>query len=122
MRVAFCRCLARVASSSAECLAESRSKVSRASICSRKSAACFASQHQPLAVPPAVFQYRLGNRSALDWVIGQYRVTEDGRSGVVSDPNREEDSPCIVRLFQQVVHVSVETTKIVDGLPAEFTA
>ena len=41
-------------------------------------------------IPPAVFDYRLGNRSALDWVIDQYRVTEDARSGIVSDPNREE--------------------------------
>jgi predicted helicase len=37
-------------------------------------------------IPPAVFNYRLGNRSALDWVIDQYRVTEDARSGIVSDP------------------------------------
>ena len=42
-------------------------------------------------IPPEVFEYRLGNRSALDWVIDQYRVTEDARSGIVSDPNREDD-------------------------------
>jgi len=39
-------------------------------------------------ITPEVFQYRLGNRSALDWVIDQYRVTEDERSGIRSDPNR----------------------------------
>ena len=71
-------------------------------------------------IPPAVFNYRLGNRSALDWVIDQYRVTEDTRSGIVSDPNREDDPQYIVRLGQQVVQVSVETVKIVEGLPAEF--
>ena len=61
---------------------------------------------------------RLGNRSALDWVIDQYRVTEDARSGIVSDPNREDDPQYIVRLVCQVVQVSVETVKIVAGLPA----
>jgi predicted helicase len=73
-------------------------------------------------IPPAVFNYRLGNRSALDWVIDQYRVTEDVRSGIVSDPNREDDPEYIVRLVQQVVQVSVETVKIVEGLPAEFAS
>jgi len=73
-------------------------------------------------IPPKVFDYRLGNRSALDWVIDQYRVTEDTRSGIVSDPNREDDEQYIVRLVCQVVQVSVETVKIVEGLPAEFAA
>ena len=72
------------------------------------------------SIPPAVFNYRLGNRSALDWVIDQYRVTEDTRSGIVSDPNREDDPQYIVRLVQQVVQVSMETVKIVAGLPEEF--
>jgi predicted helicase len=63
---------------------------------------------------------RLGNRSALDWVIDQYRVTEDARSGIKSDPNRDGDPPYIVRLVGQVVQVSLETVKIVDGLPMEF--
>ena len=67
-----------------------------------------------------MFEYRLGNRSALDWVIDQYRVTEDSRSGIVSDPNREDDPQYIVRLVGQVVHVSLETVKIVAGLPEEF--
>jgi hypothetical protein len=49
-------------------------------------------------MPPAVFDYRLGNRSALDWIIDQYRVTEDPRSGIRSDPNRADDPEYIVRL------------------------
>jgi len=42
-------------------------------------------------IPPETFEYRLGNRSALEWVVDQYRVTEDERSGIKSDPNREDD-------------------------------
>lgn len=41
------------------------------------------------ALPAECFQYRLGNRPALEWVIDQYRVTEDARSGIKSDPNRD---------------------------------
>jgi len=72
-------------------------------------------------VPPEVFDYRLGNRSALDWVIDQYRVTEDARSGIRSDLNRADDPEYIVRLIGQVVKVSAETVKIVNGLPKEFS-
>lgn len=38
-------------------------------------------------IPPAAFDYRLGNRSALEWVIDQYRVSTDPRSGITNDPN-----------------------------------
>ena len=67
-----------------------------------------------------VFPYRLGNRSALDWVIDQYRVKTDKRSGITSDPNNPDDEEYIVRLVGQVVRVSVETVKIVNNLPKEF--
>jgi predicted helicase len=72
-------------------------------------------------IPLEVFGYRLGNRSALEWVIDQYRVTEDARSGIRSDPNRPEDAEYIVRLVGQVVRVSVETVKLVAGLPEAYT-
>jgi predicted helicase len=72
------------------------------------------------AIPPETFEYRLGNRSALDWVIDQYQVSEDKKSGIRSDPNRADDPEYIVRLVGQVVRVSVETVKIVKGLPKEF--
>jgi predicted helicase len=71
-------------------------------------------------IPPETSEYRLGNRSALEWVIDQYQVSQDKRSGIKSDPNREDDEQYIVRLVGQVVRVSVETVKIVKGLPDAF--
>jgi predicted helicase len=73
-------------------------------------------------IPPKVFEYRLGNRSALDWVIDQYRVKPDKRSGITSDPNNPDDEEYIVRLVGQVVRVSVETVKIVNSLPVDYGA
>ncbi len=69
-------------------------------------------------IPSEVFNYRLGNRSALEWIIDQYRVQTDKRSGIVNDPNRAEDPEYIVRLIGKVISVSLETVKIVEGLPA----
>ena len=69
-------------------------------------------------IPPKSFDYRLGTRSALEWVIDQYRVKTDKRSGIVNDPNRPDDPQYIVQLIGKVITVSLETVDIVDGLPA----
>jgi predicted helicase len=69
-------------------------------------------------IPPETFEYRLGNRSALEWVIYQYQVSTDKRSGVTNDPNRPDDPEYIVRLLGQVITVSLETVKVVKALPA----
>ena len=72
-------------------------------------------------IPQECFQYQLGNRSALDWVIDQYRVSENKRSGIVSDPNNLDDEEYIVRLVGRVVTVSVETVKLVNELAKTVT-
>ena len=69
-------------------------------------------------IPPKVFDYRLGTRSALEWVIDQYRVKTDKRSGIVNDPNRADDPQYIVKLIGKVITVSLETVDIVSKLPA----
>ena len=75
-------------------------------------------------IPPAAFDYRLGNRSALEWVIDQYQVSTDKRSGITNDPNRTAtpDDPhaerYILRLIGQVITVSLETQQIIAGLPS----
>jgi len=73
------------------------------------------------SIPQTCFAYRLGNRSALEWVIDQYQVTTDKRSGIASDPNRLDDEEYIVRLVARVVTVSVETVKLVNELAQAVT-
>lgn len=68
-------------------------------------------------IPPKAFDYRLGTRSALEWIVNQYCVKTDKRSGIINDPNREDDPQYIVRLIRQVITVSLETVHIVEGLP-----
>ena len=68
-------------------------------------------------IPPEVFSYRLGQYSALEWVVKQYRVKTDARSGIVNDPNDAANPRYIVGLIGSVITVSLETCKIVEGLP-----
>ena len=70
-------------------------------------------------IPLETSDYRLGNRSALEWVIDQYQVSTDKRSGITNDPNRADDREYILRLIGQVITVSLETVQIVKSL-SEF--
>lgn len=73
-------------------------------------------------VPPETFEYKLGNRSALEWIIEQYQVTTDPRSGITNDPNSTDDPNYIVRLVGQIIDVSLNTVhrvKQISQLPLE---
>ena len=67
-------------------------------------------------IPQECFEYRLGNRSALEWVLDQYQVVKDKQGTVISDPNRMDDEEYILRLVKQVVAVSVQTVRLVNEL------
>ena len=77
-------------------------------------------------IPERAFAYRLGNRSALEWVIDQYRVKTDKRSGITHDPNGySDDEKYIVHLIERVIAVSLKTVDIVEHvaeLPFRETA
>ena len=45
------------------------------------------------------------------------QVSTDKRSGITNDPNRPNDPQYILRLIGQVITVSLETVKIIKGLP-----
>ncbi|MCY3866084.1 MAG: helicase [Chloroflexi bacterium] len=68
-------------------------------------------------IPERAFAYRLGNRSALDWIVDQYRVKTDKRSGITHDPNGYSDDPqYILKLIERVIAVSLRTVDIVEEL------
>ena len=69
-------------------------------------------------IPAGVYDYKLGTRSALEWIVDQYRVKVDRRSGIKNDPNRAEDPRYIVDLIGRVINVSLKTVEIVKSLPA----
>ena len=72
-------------------------------------------------IPAETFAYQLGTRSALEWVLDQYRVKVDkNRSGIVNDANDVARPRYIVELIGSVITVSLETLKILAGLPELF--
>ena len=78
-------------------------------------------------IPASAHTYQVNGRSPLEWFIDRYRITQDQESGIVNDPNGWFDDPReLVAAIRRIVHVSVETARIVTGLPepmrAEFPA
>ncbi|MER6936516.1 type ISP restriction/modification enzyme [Nocardioides sp. NPDC127514] len=72
-------------------------------------------------IPEEAYRYMLGSRSAIEWIIDRYWIKTDKASGIVNNPNdwsREVGDPrYILDLLARIVTVSLETMKIVDGLP-----
>ena len=72
-------------------------------------------------IPDEAHRYRLGSRTALEWLIDRYQVKIDKASDIVNDPNDwcdEHDYPrYIVDLIKRVTTVSAETVRVVEGLP-----
>jgi predicted helicase len=62
-------------------------------------------------IPAKAMAYRLGDRSALDWMIDRHCRANAGEP---NDPER------IVRLVGQAVRACVETTAIISALPQKF--
>ena len=71
-------------------------------------------------IPPEAWDYKLGNRSALEWVLDQYKEKK------VSDPTIAERFDTykfadykaeVIDLLKRVCTVSVETMKIVNAMP-----
>lgn len=72
-------------------------------------------------IPAKAHEYRLGSRSALDWLIDRYQFKTDRASGIINDPNDwadEHDAPrYILDLVKRITTVSVRTVDIVAALP-----
>ena len=70
-------------------------------------------------IPPAAHRYEVNGRTPLDWLIDRYHVAQDKQSGIVNDPNDWFATPtALLATIERIVHMSVETARIVDGLPA----
>lgn len=79
------------------------------------------SETQLTGVPPEAWTYRLGNRSALEWILDQYkeRAPKDPTIRAKFNTYRFADhKEIVIDLLRRVTRVSVETMKIVEAMKA----
>ena len=73
-------------------------------------------------IPQAAHQYVVNGRTPLEWFIDRYRIKRDKESGILNDPNGWfEDPRDLVTAIERIVYVSVESTRIIEGLPSQIT-
>jgi predicted helicase len=72
-------------------------------------------------IPAEAYDYVVNGKSAIEWVMERYQISVHKESGIKNDPNDWSDEVgnprYILDLLLSVIRVSVETVKIVKGLP-----
>jgi predicted helicase len=70
-------------------------------------------------IPQEAYEYIVNGKSAIEWIMERYAVTVDNDSRIRNDPNEWSDDPrYVVDLLKRIVRVSVESVKVIKGLPA----
>lgn len=72
-------------------------------------------------IPAKAYEYIVNGKSAIEWIMERYAVSQDSKSLIINDPNewsREHKNPTyIYDLLLSVINLSVQTVDIVNSLP-----
>ena len=72
-------------------------------------------------IPFKAYEYIVNGKSAIEWIMERYAVTQDSKSLIVNDPNdwsKEHNKPrYILDLLLSVVNLSVQSIEIINSLP-----
>ena len=72
-------------------------------------------------IPAKAYEYVVNGKSAIEWIMERYAITQDSKSLIINDPNawsREHNNPSyIYDLLLSVINLSVQTVDIVNSLP-----
>ena len=69
-------------------------------------------------IPEKAYEYIVNGRSAIEWIMDQYQVKTDKKSGITDDPNDFSDDPkYIFNLLLSIINVSVQTVDLINQLP-----
>lgn len=69
-------------------------------------------------IPEKAYEYVVNGKSAIEWIMDQYQVKTDKKSGITDDPNDYSDDPkYIFNLLLRIINVSVQTVDLINQLP-----
>lgn len=70
-------------------------------------------------IPEKAYEYVVNGRSAIEWIMDQYQVKVDKKSGIIDDPNDFSDDPkYIFNLLLRIINVSLQTIDLINHLPS----
>ena len=70
-------------------------------------------------IPPLAWEYKLGNRSALEWILDQYKEKKPKDKTIAEKFNNyrfADYKEKVIDLLMKVTTVSIETVKIVNEM------
>ena len=71
-----------------------------------------------LNIPEKAYQYMVNGRSAIEWIMDQYQIKTDKKSGITDDPNDySNDEKYIFNLLLRIINVSMQTVDLINSLP-----
>ena len=72
-------------------------------------------------IPSEAWRYAVNGRSALEWIVERYCDSTDKDSGIRNDCNmwgiEHGNESYVLNLIARVVRVSVESVRIIEGMP-----
>lgn len=69
-------------------------------------------------IPEKTYEYMVNGRSAIEWIMDQYQVKTDKKSGITDDPNDySTDEKYIFNLLLRIINVSMQTVDLINSLP-----
>lgn len=72
-------------------------------------------------IPAKAYEYIVNGKSAIEWIMERYAVSQDSKSLIINDPNdwsKEHGNPTyIYDLLLSIINLSVQTVDIVNSLP-----
>ena len=74
-------------------------------------------------IPEEAHRYVVNGRTPLEWFINRYKITPpEKNSGIRNDANGWFENPRdLITAIERIIHVSIESARIIDNLPAEIT-
>lgn len=72
-------------------------------------------------IPAKAYEFIVNGKSAIEWIMERYAITQDSKSLIINDPNdwsREHHNPTyIYDLLLSVINLSVQSVDIINSLP-----
>lgn len=69
-------------------------------------------------IPEKAYKYMVNGCSAIEWIMEQYHIKTDKKSGIIDDPNDySDDEMYIFNLLLRIINVSIKTVDLVNELP-----
>ena len=69
-------------------------------------------------IPEKAYEYMVNGRSAIEWIMDQYQIKTDKKSGITDDPNDySSDETYIFNLLLRIINVSMQTVDLINSLP-----